>query len=425
MGRLAGQSLRGRAELLSVPRAHRQASGCEARRLIPGNAFPSMDPQPSIRVLHVSGGNLYGGVERIITSLATFRALRPSMDPVFGLAFDGRQADELRAAGTPPRLLGGARLSRPLSVLRSRQALGRVIDELRPDAVVCHNPWPLVVFGPVAKRRRIPLAVWVHGELRGDSVLERLARRVRPDIIIANSHFTASGADAVFPHVPRAVVYAPTRFHTPERAARSRVRAALGAGNGTVVILQASRIEPGKGHLAHVDALRSLGTNRDWRAWFAGGAQQPRERTLMEKLHARVAEQGIADRVQFLGERTDVDDLLAGADVFCQPNASPDAFGLSFVEALAAGVPVVTTRMGGAVEVVDESCGVLVPPNDSRALEQALSRLVDDAEYRRRLGAAGPPKARALCDPSVRMADLEAALRTAIARSGPRARNGS
>ena len=367
-----------------------------------------------IRVLHVSGGNLYGGVERIVTSLAAFRTLRPSMEPAFALAFDGRQADELRAAATPPHLVGEARLSRPLSVRRARGALDRVIDAVQPHVVVCHNPWPLVVFGPAVRRRGVALAVWVHGALRGRNFLERLARRVRPDIVIANSHFTASTVDSVFPRVPRAVVYAPARFNRPEPATRSRVRAELGASDKSVVILQASRIEPGKGHKAHLDALASLRATGDWCAWFAGGAQQPREQALMAMLRASASEQGIQNRVRFLGERTDIEDLLAGSDVYCQPNASPDAFGLSFVEALAAGVPVVTTRMGGAVEVVDETCGILVPPSDPPALARSLSRLIDDTEYRRGLGVAGAAKARALCDPSVRLRDLDTALRAAV-----------
>ena len=54
--------------------------------------------------------------------------------------------------------------------------------------------------------------------------------------------------------------------------------------------------------------------------------------------------------------------LLQAADVYCQLNRDPDSFGLSFVEALGASLPVITTRRGGAPEIVDATCGVLVEP---------------------------------------------------------------
>src|SRR5215210_4631683 len=98
------------------------------------------------RVLHLSSGNLYGSVERIITSLAEFRELCPSMQPLFSLSFDGRQADELREAGLAPRLLGPVRLSRPLSVIRARRALSTLLDDSQPHVVVCHNPWAAAAF---------------------------------------------------------------------------------------------------------------------------------------------------------------------------------------------------------------------------------------------------------------------------------------
>ena len=74
-----------------------------------------------------------------------------------------------------------------------------------------------------------------------------------------------------------------------------------------------------------------------------------------------VARKGLAERVRFLGERADVPDLLGAADIHCQPNSSPEPFGLAFVEALHAALPVVTSDAGGAREIVTPACGVLVP----------------------------------------------------------------
>ena len=71
-------------------------------------------------------------------------------------------------------------------------------------------------------------------------------------------------------------------------------------------------------------------------------------------------ELGISDRVRFAGQRDDVPGLLAAADVFCQPNTGPEPFGIAYVEALWSRLPVVATQFGGAQEIVDDSCGLLV-----------------------------------------------------------------
>jgi glycosyltransferase involved in cell wall biosynthesis len=112
---------------------------------------------------------------------------------------------------------------------------------------------------------------------------------------------------------------------------------------------------------------------------------------------------GIADRIRFVGERSDVSAVLRAADVFCQPNTHPEPFGISLVEALHAGLPVVTSGIGGASEIVDDTCGVLTPPGDALALSRALRQLVVDRDVRDRLGAAAPRRAGALCDASRQM----------------------
>src|SRR5262249_41027601 len=148
-----------------------------------------------------------------------------------------------------------------------------------------------------------------------------------------------------------------------------------------------------------------------WVAWIAGAAQRPRERVYLGELKAQARTLGIADRVKFLGHRTDVPRLLAAADIHCQPNLRPESFGLAFVEAMDARLPVVSTWIGAAAEIVDPSCGLLVPPDDPPSLAEALATLIDYPEFRRRLGASGPARARTLCDPAAAMERLEALLR--------------
>ena len=95
-----------------------------------------------------------------------------------------------------------------------------------------------------------------------------------------------------------------------------------------------------------------------------GGAQRDAEIAYVDELRRRIDEAGLAERVQLLGARDDARAVIAAADIYCQPNLEPEPFGLSLVEAMYAGLPVVTSAAGGALEIVDETCGVLTAPGD-------------------------------------------------------------
>jgi glycosyltransferase involved in cell wall biosynthesis len=194
------------------------------------------------------------------------------------------------------------------------------------------------------------------------------------------------------------------RTRAEPRAGREAVRAELKTAPEAVVVIQVSRMEEWKGHRLHLKALARLAGVAGWTCWMVGGAQRPHEIRYLEALRAESAALGIGPRVNFLGQRSDVARLLAAADI--QPNTGPEPFGITFIEALYARLPVVTTSIGGAVEIVDASCGMLVAPDDPAALAGALRGLIEDGELRARLGAAGPARAAALCDPAREMVRL-------------------
>jgi glycosyltransferase involved in cell wall biosynthesis len=102
--------------------------------------------------------------------------------------------------------------------------------------------------------------------------------------------------------------------------------------------------------------------------------------------------------------------LLAAADLLCQPNLGPEPFGMSYVEAMHAQLPVVAAATGGALEIVTPGTGLLVAPGDASATAEALRALIADAGLRARLGAAGPARARELCDPQGQMRRLHGLL---------------
>jgi glycosyltransferase involved in cell wall biosynthesis len=374
-----------------------------------------------LRLLHVNSGNMYGGVETILVTLARLRHLCPAMEPSFALCHEGRLSQELRAAGVPVFILGGVRIHRPWTVWRARRRLGEILKREPFDLVICHMPWSLAVFGKAVNQAEQKLGFWAHAFHTGQNWLERLARRVTVDFAIANSHFTETGITNLFPNAPRGVVYPPVARAESAEAGhwRSLVRQQQGVSEDTVVIVQVSRMEACKGHFLHLEALAQLvDLQTPWVCWIVGGAQRPEEREYMQKLDRTAARLSIAERVRFLGQRADVPQLLAAADIFCQPNQTADSFGISFVEALWAGRPVVTTSLGGAVEIVDGSCGLLVEPGNVRGLVESLRRLIESAELRESLGRAGAARASQLCDPEARMKTLYDLSRGAAKRTG-------
>jgi glycosyltransferase involved in cell wall biosynthesis len=177
-------------------------------------------------------------------------------------------------------------------------------------------------------------------------------------------------------------------------------------------------MEAGKGYGEHLEALARLPAEADWECWMIGAPQggwQERFRTTLEEQVARL---GIGKRVRWLGMRDDVPALLSAADIYCQPNTYPETFGVTFIEAMAAGLPVVTSGIGGACELVDSSSGCLVPPGDVAQLTSVLARLVADPDERTRLGAAGPARARELTDPALQVPAFAHLLQDAVLIKG-------
>ena len=368
-----------------------------------------------VTVLHCCAGNLYGGIERIVAECAADRHLVPHMLTRFATCFDGRLAGELDASGAGCTRLGEVRVSRPHTLMRARRRLGDLVQADRPAAAICHSPWMYGLAAPVLRRAAIPAILWVHDRLSGRTWSERWAALTRPAAIISNSHYTAASISPVFPDLRPAVVYAPVP--TPQRITageRQQIRITLGVPDArTCVLVIAARLERWKGHVEMLTALKDV--PGDWRLWIAGAPQKDGEADYQQVLRSECSARGLADRVQFLGERRDVPALLQAADVHCQPNTAPEPFGLAFVEALYAGLPVVTMDMGGAAEVLTRECGVLVPPGDLGALRTALRRLIENPDARRLLGAAGPRRALALCDPARQLAQLASVVETVAA----------
>jgi glycosyltransferase involved in cell wall biosynthesis len=339
------------------------------------------------------------------------------MDTQFALCFDGALSAALRSTGVSVFIAGEVRFSRPHTVVRARRRMAEFLERERFHVVICHSSWSHLLFAPVVRKARMPLVHWRHDASDGSHWTDRWAARMPPDLAICNSHFTAATFERVYPGVLRAILYYPAsvpRRWAPEELLE--IRRKLDTSPETVAIVQPSRFEPWKGHRLHLAALSFLAKVPNWVCWVAGAPQRSSEVHYRETLQKDAHRYGIADRVRFLGWVDDVPQLLAAAQIHCQPNSEPEPFGLTFVEAMSAGLPVITTSWGAPLEIVTEDSGMLVPPGQPALLAKALETLIRDASLRDRLGAGGRARAQELCDPERQINLMAAELTRVVAR---------
>jgi glycosyltransferase involved in cell wall biosynthesis len=169
------------------------------------------------------------------------------------------------------------------------------------------------------------------------------------------------------------------------QSGRAATRAGLGLGPDAPCLLVLASLVHRKGIDVLLEALSKLAEEGLRPALWIGG--EGPTRGLLERL---ARQRRIDSQVRFLGQRSDVADLLVACDVFVLPSRQ-EGLGVAALEAMALGRPVVATRVGGLGEaVLDEQTGLLVPPGDATALKQAIAGLLRDPALRQRLGAAGP-----------------------------------
>lgn len=187
-------------------------------------------------------------------------------------------------------------------------------------------------------------------------------------------------AEGTWPRVRLGTHFVNTDRFAPDELARIRVRDELGDGF-RFVILAVAHLIPEKGVDVLVRACARL--PQQAALWVIGdGPEAARLRVLAD-------EQGVGDRVRWLGIRRHVEPYMQAADCLVCPSIWAEAAGLVNIEGLAAGLPVVASAIGGIPEIVAEGkTGFLVPPGDVEALADRLARLIDDPLLRREMATA-------------------------------------
>jgi glycosyltransferase involved in cell wall biosynthesis len=375
-----------------------------------------------MRILHMYGGdqNHFGGIQSLLLTSANCND--SSLESVFAFRFNGPVAERLRTAGSIVHFVANARLRRPLTVRKERRRFAALLERDKIDAVVVHNTsaWLWVMLAPAARRANIPLGLWLHDPSDGRHWLERWAKLTRPDFLLFDSAPMQSLLSPAYPGVPSFVVHPPVERPPNLSEHRLATRLELGVSSDTVVIVQVGRTVPHKGQALHLEALGRLRNLAGWQCLQVGSPSFAHERDYLGFLKRATNVLGIAERVRFVDHWPDLPRLYAAADIYCQPNTGLEPFGLTFVEALYAGLPCIATAGSGGPELIlNNACGVVVSAN-AEALAEALSRLILDEGLRQRLGAAGLRRAAELCSPEVHLKRMHAVFAQITKEFAPR-----
>lgn len=363
-----------------------------------------------MRILFLIGTLDVGGAERQLVELAT--RLRPEFEPVILClsATRGPLAKTLEQAGVRVEAVGMPavrnkrglqRLSAASSTPAALMRLVSTIRRYRPDVIHGFLFHGYILATMAGRLAGVPVVVGSRRSLsnfkRDRPMLQTLERRVndRTDLIIANSeavrqdvlHTEGVPADKVI------VIY--NGLETARYAAaphNEALRRDLVGKDGPVALVVANFIAY-KGHRYFLEAwARVVAAHPRAVALFAGdGAERAGCEMLANDL-------GLAERVRFLGTRSDVPALLKAADLLVHPSLE-EGFCNAIVEAMAAGLPVVATNVGGNPEaVIEGETGYLVPPRDVTALSEGMISVWHRPDGGRSLGAAGAARVQAQFD---------------------------
>ena len=350
---------------------------------------------PMFKILHIIVDLDPGGAEVMLYRLLTRTDRARFASRVLSLTTEGVVAERIRALGVTVASLGMTRGSiNPIAFFR----LIRLLRKERPHLI---QTWMYHadLLGGVAARLagNIPVVWGIHhtnldwdqnkpGTLRIARFNAFLSKYL-PRRIVCCSHSTrevharAGYADDKMVVIPNGFDLSELR---PDPAARQDVRRELEVGEGAPLVGMVARFHPQKDHANFLEAAKILhGRLGDVRFLLCGDGVTCENRALSD----RVRQAGLADHAHLLGVREDVPRLLAALDVAALSSVG-EAFPLVLGEAMACGVPCVSTDVGDAARIIGET-GQVVPPRNPAALAAAMERVLNlEPERRRELGMA-------------------------------------
>jgi glycosyltransferase involved in cell wall biosynthesis len=287
--------------------------------------------------------------------------------------------------------LAGA--SQLLPTIRRTIALARTCD-----LIYANTPKALVIGAIAAAICNRPLIYHLHDILSADHFSDSNLRLLvtlanRADRVIANSIAAQTAYRAIGGSRPCSVIYNGFDINPPlpsgtEIADRRR---RIGADQDAFVIGHFSRLSPWKGQDVLIDALQNCPANVQV---LLVGAALFGEDDYAAQLRTQVDRLGLGDRVHFLGFQDDIAAWMSACDLVVHSSTAPEPFGRVIVEAMLCRRPVIAAAAGGALEILDDTCGWLTQPGDSQALAAAITDAYDHPDKRQRFTDRGYQQAR-------------------------------
>jgi glycosyltransferase involved in cell wall biosynthesis len=347
-----------------------------------------------VRILHIITTVGTGGAERMLLNVVAEGQKHGITHGVIALRRDGMLAEPLREAGA---CVWNCGLLAGQASLHAAREIRKALITFAPDIVqgwMYHGNLAACLARTLG--RTMPPFVWgihhtvddINDEKRLTRGLIRLGAYLSrwPSKIVYVSRASHRQHRALGYHDERATII-PNGFDCrrfrPRPGAREELRRVLGLGPDTMMLGKVAVVRPMKDHANLLRACALLKSRGLPFHLVVIGRRASQENADLMRL---IDQTGTGDRVSLLGERHDMPALMAALDVLVVSSAWGESFPIVLGEAMASGVPCVTTDLGDSAWIVGDA-GIVVPPRDPEALAEGMARLITaDVESRRQLG---------------------------------------
>jgi glycosyltransferase involved in cell wall biosynthesis len=340
-----------------------------------------------IKILHLVEDLKIGGLERVIESIVTGLDKDRYDAEVWCLAYGGEIAEELIDMGVSVKILGMKSYYNPLSLV----ALSRLMRKEKIEILHTHGYFASTFGRLAAILAGVPVIIThVHSTYYGYSKRNLLIERflsfftdkiVCVSVAVQKFVLEVEGIN----EKKTLVIYNGVKELGVREAKLDVSRKSFDISDSNIVVITVASLTPHKGHGVLIDAMHILSQEYQSLRFLIVG-----DGPLRNDLAEYVKKLDLTQNIVFTGLKRDIYSLLRLSDIFVLPSLEREGLGIAIIEAMACGLPLAGTRLGGIPEVIEENVnGFLVTPGDPEELAVAIEKLISDKIARERMGQMG------------------------------------